>query len=341
MSNHRESSLHFAPRERKIGATVSRLLTTIAVACLFAGSLAHAAQAGKPRNPGAKPSDEQKAWINARGMCVFPFAAEKLPDNSDDFTAAMERGYRKSLKLSQDGDEKIVVAEGGSYPNVKSLKIDVSDSVVLNPDRKRNPSKRAEAVPGIDASKFEFIGKGMSMEKALVDVTLSASDAKLMLTRDDKDNKPLLFLGRASEGRINIEIAHKDAERLLLAAARKGGKGYGLNVDKTKLELTVDPNGRTIFVVWKLFTRFGPAPAGLKFKAQLDIDDKLNGQLSHLSCSGDDVLGPLMSGLIRPFLAKYNGKTRPLMTFPKTEIRLRAINIASDDSIRITVDFGT
>lgn len=315
-----------------------RILTMIAVACLFAGSSAAVA---KPREGAAKAPDEPKAWINARGMCVFPFASEKLPDNSDDFAAAIERGYRKVLKLSQDEDEKIVVAEGGSYPSVQSLKIDVSDAVVLNPDRKRNVSKKAEAIPGIAASKLEFVGKGMSMEKALVDVTLTASDAKLLLTRDDKDNKPILFLGHASEGRINIEVGHKDAEKLLLAAARKGGKGYGLNVDKTKLEVTVDPNGRTVYVVWKLFTHFGPAPAGLKFKAQLDIDEKLNGQLSHLSVSGDDVLGPLMSGLIRPFLAKYNGKTRPLMTFPKTEIRLRALSIASDDSIRITADFGT
>ena len=47
-----------------------------------------------------------------------------------------------------------------------------------------------------------------------------------------------------------------------------------------------------------------------------------------------------MSGLIRPFLAKHNGETRPLMNFPATDMRLRGIDIAADRSLRVKADFG-
>ena len=100
-------------------------------------------------------------------------------------------------------------------------------------------------------------------------------------------------------------------------------------------------DGRTVRVDLKLSTRFAFAPAGLHFRARLDIDDDLRGRLSELSCTGDEVLGPLISGLIQPFLAKYNGKTRPLMTFPKTGMRLQGVEIVADERVRLTANFGS
>jgi hypothetical protein len=302
---------------------------------LLAGG-AHAL-AAKPHAKASKPKEE-KAWINGKGMCVFPFAADGLPDNADDFAAAMERGYRKALKLPDDSS--IVTAEGGaSYPKVESLRIDVCDAVI-DPDRKaRKPSDRKPTAPALDAAHLEMLGHRMSVERATVNMDVVATDARLLLARDEK-GKPLLVLGSAKQGRMSLEVTLDDVERLLLVAARKGGRPYGLAVDRARLNMTVDENGRTIEVDLKLWTRFGVVPAGLRFRARLDIDENLNGKLTNLNCSGDEVLGPLISGLIRPFLAKYDGKTRPLMNFPATDMRLRAIDIAADRSIRVKADFG-
>ena len=100
-------------------------------------------------------------------------------------------------------------------------------------------------------------------------------------------------------------------------------------------------DGRTIRVHLKLSTRVGFIPAGLHFRARMDIDDNLNGRLSELSCTGDEALGPLIGGLIQPFIEKYNGTTRPLMNFPATNIRLRGVEIVAEQTIRVSAAFGS
>ena len=83
--------------------------------------LAGAAHAGVAKSRAKAPPNpkEQKAWINGKGMCVFPFAAEELPDNADAFADAMTRGYRKAIKLPDDSS--VVTTEGGAYHKVDSL----------------------------------------------------------------------------------------------------------------------------------------------------------------------------------------------------------------------------
>jgi hypothetical protein len=309
----------------------------VALAALLALALSAPDSYAKPHRARLKRPKEQKAWIDGKGMCVFPFAADKLPDNSDDFAAAMERGYRRALKLPEDGH--VVVAEGGAYPLVDSLRIDVRDAVINPHKEKRKPSDRQLAIHGLDAAKFELLGRGMSVEDTTLDLNLTATDARLLFTRDT-DGKPLLVLGGARAGRMSAEMTFADVERLLLAAARKGGRAYGLSVDRTRLRMDVE-GGRTVRVDLKLFTRLGFVPAGLRFRARLDIDDQLNGRLSELSCTGDEVLGPLISGLIQPFLARYNGTTRPLMNFPRTDLRLRGVEIVAGERIRVAADFGS
>jgi hypothetical protein len=330
---------HRVPRRRQAVSAASRhrvaAIAALGSLLLLTTSTAQVL-AAKPSAKPQKPK-EPKAWINGKGMCVFPFAAEDLPDNAGDFAAAMSRGYRKALKLPEDSS--VVVAEGGVYPKVDTLKIDVCDAVI-DPERKaRKPSDRKPTSPALDAAHFEMLGHRMSVERATVNMDLVATDARLLLAKDDK-GKPLLVLGGASSGRMSMEVSLDDVERLLLIAARKGGRPYGLAVDRARLNMIVDETGHVVRVDLKLSTRFGVVPAGLRFRARLDIDDNLNGKLSELAVSGDDVLGPLMSGLIRPFLAKYDGKTRPLMNFPATDMHLRGIDIAADRSLRVKADFG-
>jgi hypothetical protein len=309
----------------------------VTLVSLLVLALAAPEVSARPKRARFKRPKEQKAWIDGKGMCVFPFAADKLPDNSDDFAAAMERGYRRALKLPADG--QVVVAEGGTYPLVDSLRIDVCDAVIDPQKEKRKPSDRQLAIHGLDAAKFELLGHGMSVENTTLDLNLTATDARLLFTRDT-DGKALLVLGGARAGRMSAEMSFADVERLLLAAARKGGRIYGLAVDRTRLKMHVE-GGRTVRVDLKLFTRVGFVPAGLRFRARLDIDDQLNGHLTELSCTGDEVLGPLISGLIQPFLTKYNGTTRPLMNFPRTDLRLRGVEIVADERIRVAADFGS
>jgi hypothetical protein len=66
----------------------------------------------------------------------------------------------------------------------------------------------------------------------------------------------------------------------------------------------------------------------------------MNATLTHLQCDGDEALGPLIVGIIRPGLQKYEGKSKPVFSFPTGELQLRDVQIRTDDQIRVTALFG-
>lgn len=309
-----------------------------AVALLPRGASARPRRRRRVRQrPRFGPPVERKAWIDGKSMCVFPFAADRRPRTAEAFAAAMDRGYRRSLTLPED--RAIVRTSGGTYPIVESIRIDFCDAVVDPHKETRRPSDKHLALHALDAGRLEVLGQRMNVEGATIHIGMTATDARLLFTRDNKD-RPLLVLEDAKNGQMTFETSAADVERLLLAAARKGAGAYGLRVDRTRLKMTVEGN-RTVRVDLRLATRVGFVPAGLRFRARIDIDDHLDATLSELRCTGDQVLGPLVSGLIQPFLKKYNGKTRPLMNFPATGMRLRDIHITSDQAVRVTADFGS
>ena len=79
----------------------------------------------------------------------------------------------------------------------------------------------------------------------------------------------------------------------------------------------------------------------MSFSAHVKVDDAMDAQLSNLKCDGDQVLGPIIVGLLRPFLAKYEGKTRPLIGFPTPNIRLRDVSVTADNSVHLNTTFSS
>jgi hypothetical protein len=67
----------------------------------------------------------------------------------------------------------------------------------------------------------------------------------------------------------------------------------------------------------------------------------MNAKLSGLNCDGDEVLGPLIVGLLRPGLTKFEGKSRPLLSFPSPTMHLRTVQIKVDDSVHLKAAFGS
>jgi hypothetical protein len=344
-ARHGVGKMPYGPgsREAAVPLTTSRrrffalLGITLALFPRTAFARPRAERRRRARVPQFRLPKERKAWIDGKGMCVFPFAADRRPDTAEAFEAAMDRGYRRSLTLPKE--HAIVRTSGGTYPIVDAIRIDFCDAVVDPHKEGRKPSDKHLALHALDAGRLEVLGQRMSVEGATVNVGMEATAARLVITRD-KEGRPLLVLDDAKDGRMTFETSARDVERLLLAGARKGAGAYGLSVDATRLNMTVE-DGRTVRIDLRLAARVGFVPAGLRFRARVDIDDRLDATLSELSCRGDKILGPLISGLIQPFLKKYDGKTRPLMNFPATEMRLRDIRIDADQAIRVTADFGS
>ena len=82
-------------------------------------------------------------------------------------------------------------------------------------------------------------------------------------------------------------------------------------------------------------------PAGMLFRAHVTVSDAMTAQISGLTCDGDEALGPLIVGLLRPALAKYNGNTRPLVSFPAGKMKLHDVAVHVDDGLHLRAAFGT
>ncbi len=314
-------------------AQLRRFTRTLLVAFLWAGLLIGLNGAARFK----KPQRTDAAWYNARGICVFRFGADELPNTAAEFTSALMEGWRRSVVLPGHGDQMVQVR--GNYPSIDSLRIDLSDASILDKTRPLKPTDKKISNKGVTVGFFELVGDPLVSGGAKMSVGVSASDVRFNFGKD-KEGTPVVMLTDAKNGHLRFEMAHPDIEQLLLSSAQEQAGKFGLSVDKTKLKLTARDE-RSIAADLKLSTRVGFIPAGLHFRADVNIDDKLNARLSNLSCWGDEILGPLISGLIQPALKKYNGQSKQLVAFPRGDVRLRDVHLNTDDGFKVTATFGS
>src|SRR5207237_1294914 len=155
----------------------------------------------------------------------------------------------------------------------------------------------------------------------------------------DEGGRPVLMLADARQAKLEFEATRSDLERILLVSAREAGKKYGVSVEKVDLKLdALTPH--SISLDLHLSTKVAFIPAGMRFQAHVDIDPQMNAKLSNLKCDGDEALGPLIVNIIRPGLAKYESRSKPVFSFPTGELKLRDVQVQTSDDVRVTALFG-
>ena len=306
------------------------VLTVLVAACLCAGC------ARKPRQPVAKKPP--KPWIGTRSLCIFPMAQAPTPGEPQSLERAMTDGWRSRMIVPQGAN--LVEIEGGNhYRSLDSMLIDLSN-VAIDYDRDQKKLRpKGHVRDSLRVANFEFVANPLVLEKSKMLINMSVSDAKLDL-RQDRRGRPMLTLTDARDGRLTLDVPREDLDALLFYAARKMAGKYGVGIDRTRLKFDVVED-RSIRADLKIDTRFGFLPAGLRFKARVDIDDNLNGRITRLSCEGDQILGPLISAIVDPALKHYEGKTRPLVGFEWGDMKLRDVTMRSDDGFHLEATFGT
>jgi hypothetical protein len=250
----------------------------------------------------------------------------------------MEKGWGERLNVPE-GSDLVRIEGANTYPRLTSMTIDLSDASVPTKRKEQKLKPVGHADGSLHVENLEFVARPLLVEKAKLLIGMTATDARLDL-RHDKKGRPMLTLSGAQDGRISMEVSRKDIDDLLLKSARDSAGKYGVAVDRVKLKLDVVEN-RSLRVDLKINVRVGGLlPAGLRFKARLDVDEQLNGKITKLTCDGDQLLGPLISGIINPQLSKYEGKKRPLVGFVFGKMRLHDLTIEADDSFRVNAGFG-
>src|SRR3712207_5444782 len=74
----------------------------------------------KPK-PVAKAAEEEKAWVDAKDVCVFRYGERKLPINATDFDHALTKGWERSFLLP-DLERTVEVDGGERYPRLRALR---------------------------------------------------------------------------------------------------------------------------------------------------------------------------------------------------------------------------
>lgn len=313
-------------------------LAALGFACRPAEAAGTALPRVLPRRPGPPAKKPDPAWMSAKGFCSFPldWPRDEMPRTGGQLAAALMGGWRDVFTF--DNPDKVVDIAGGRYPAVDSLTIDLSGAV-SNPDRK--PAKVPDPVPttrSMAVRHFTLVGEPLVSQKAKINFKVTGTDVRFDLQRE-KDGRSLLTLADAKAGSFHFDVTMNDLERLMLAAAQRGGGFQAVRVRGIDLDLE-SLSDRSLTADVHVSTLFGLIPAGVRFTARVDIDDRMDARVSHLTCDGDEVLGPLIVGFIRPGMAKYEGKSRPLLSFPAGNLKLRDVQVRAGDRVALTAVFG-
>jgi hypothetical protein len=329
---------HGLMNRRFFMAQVAGLLSAgwLAPPGLRAATPAHAPV--RSRSGPRRPGNTDQVWMSAKGLCAFPLAADEIPRTGAELAESMLGGWSSVFTFQRK--EGVIEFSGGRYPAVDSLFIDLTNAVTKRPSGK--PLLIPAPVPttrSIGVARFTMLGDPIISEGARINLKVTGKDVRFDL-QHDKSGRPVLMLADAKAGTVQFDLTHKDLERLMLARARIQMQSLAVIVRNLNLSLVSDGPRALVAEVY-VSTLVGLIPAGIRFTSRVDIDDRMIARISNLSVVGDEALGPLIVGLIRPGMARYEGKVRPLLSFPAGHLKLKNLELRAGDRVQLNASFAT
>jgi len=262
---------------------------------------------------------------------MLPLAGSGFPDSPTALSAAIEAGFEHyGLKV------KTVRVEGGQYPEVDSLNLDLTGAEATRSQKIPKPGKLTGAA--LKAGALEIQASPLLFEGTPIRLHLAARNVELQ--HSEAGNDSLLSPVRASDGSIEIEISRADLEKLLHTIATTAAASHGVEIRETHIQFTSRGPRALSFqaeIVAKVF--FVKAP--VTFTGDAAIDDDLNLHLSNLATAGSGVGANLASSFLKPQFDKLQSKPIPFAVLELGEIKLRDVEVAAGESLRLQAKFGS
>lgn len=260
-----------------------------------------------------------------------------FPANSRQLHTALTEAFSSLLRMP--AEKNFVVVEGGRYPAIERIRVDLNNAVLESGRKPPKPVGVGDREPGIRVECLQIGGQALRYQEATLSLNLTAREACFDFDRDT-DNRPLLTLLEAQEGRVEAAIRKADIEALLLTGACAAAKSQGIAIEETQLTLT-SQGTRSARVDLRVKARKGFFGAVIRIQGRLNIDDDLNAQVSGLTCEGEGMIGSMACGFILPHLQKFEGKQLPLMAFSLGDVRLRDLSFQVQDGLQVRAAFGS
>jgi hypothetical protein len=268
---------------------------------------------------------------------VFPLAGKSFPTSSDELAEAINGALAEVLTL--DGKGEAVSADGGKFPSIKKLKINLNNAAVSATEPPPKPKPTGKREPGVTVDQLEVVGKPIKYEQNKLELELKASGVKFDFGRDKK-GQPLLVLADAKDGRVQAKMSKADIEALARTAAELAAKQQGIKIEGLDLTLTSEGQ-RSLAADVRVKAKKMMVSGVVHVTGRVDVDDEMNATVSKLNCDGEGMIGTMAAGLVKSKLKGYEGKTFPLMTFSLGDVSLRDLKIDAKNDVKVTAEFGS
>jgi hypothetical protein len=262
---------------------------------------------------------------------MLPLAGSSLPDSTDSLTQALRDG----LAQHAIGAREIVAS--GPWPKLDSLRLDFTGLALTR--AQRLPGAKTPDAASVRVADFALIAAPLRFENAPIELSLCAKQAAFGFS-ESADGSRMFALTDAAHGDLALEVRREALETFLHGLAVEAASEHGVDVKKTRIELTARGPRELSFraeVTAKMFI----VTAAVTLSGELAVDDQLDARLSNLRFGGEGMIANAAGGFVRPHLEKLEGRSFPLMAFSLGSIKLRDLQLFGGDSLRLTAQFGS
>ena len=267
---------------------------------------------------------------------MFILSGTTFPTNVDELKAAIRGGVSEVLTLSNP--QNTVQVEGGAWPALDRVTIDLSDSTIRVTQPPPKPQPRDDRQPGITVKQLEVLGHPIRYGRSSADLSLSTSGVVLDFAHD-QNGAALLLVRDAAEGRIAMKIAKADLQAALTEAATAAAKPHGVSIQDLQLNLTSD-GPRSLAGELRVKAKKMVMSGVVVLRGRIDIDDSLVATLSNLACSGEGMIGSMAAAMVNTKLKSFEGKRIPLTAMSLGQTKLRDLQVTAGPIIAISASFG-
>jgi len=261
---------------------------------------------------------------------MLPLAGDTFPTTYDELIAALQRGFAAGGLTPH-----AIEAEGGAYPQLAKLSIDLTDAQLSRDDRLNSFSGPGSGTLTIE--QFELFGEPLYFEKSPVQARIEGETVQLRMTGEPQVGS--LVLKSAAAGMVSVKATIEALEGLLQSFAAEAAAKQGVDVKKTKLTLKQE-GSRTISFRAEVTAKVFVMSANLALTGRLEIDDAFNARLSSLGLDGDAMVTSLAGSFLRPRLQQLEGREFPLFAFLPAGLKLRDIEVAVAPALHVQARFG-
>jgi hypothetical protein len=267
---------------------------------------------------------------------MFPLAGTDYPASTEQLTRAIHDALAQVLTFPKKNE--VVHADGGEFPDIQKMRIDLSGAKVNIGNPPPQPKPRGKRHSGVAIGQLEVVGQPIQYEKSKANFHLKASGLSFDFARDAQSH-PLLVLTDARDGQVDLKIDNADLQAMLLAAASLAAKEQGVTIQDLKLDLT-STGPRALGVKADVKAKKMMMSGQITIRGKAELDDQLVATLSDLSCEGQGMIGTMAAGFLRDRLKKINGSKFPLMALSLGDVALRDLKLKTNGAIEVHARFG-